>query len=235
MFRNLVTLSAALILSLFVASQTHAQSKDTEIKFDRATERQVIKAQEQIAKGQYNKGFKILEKLVDSDRLDARERAIIHIYQAATYFEIADDESAVEQFQLAYDSGGLGPQDAQNTLLDMARLKISVDQFASGAQDLELWAQNGGEVDEDIEELIRSSWIQAKNYDKALPLAEKYFNEANPKERDHYDQLYFVYAKLGLKDKTIAMLEEMLLQWPNDNILRDELELLKNPKNQNPN
>lgn len=65
--------------------------------------------------------------------------------------------------------------------------------------------------------------IQSENYECALPWAEHWFKNANPKERKQYDVLNFLYGKLKMNEKQVKIIKEMIELWPNDKSLSDSL------------
>ena len=72
-----------------------------------------------------------------------------------------------------------------------------------------------------MESMLWQAWLQAEQYDKALPWAEKWFEAANPKERKHYDLLYFLYRELEMRDQNARIIEQMFAIWPEDKSIRN--------------
>lgn len=196
----------------------------TEVNFKRREKARIGQAQSYFAKGDYDKGLKILNDILDDKYLDPPERAIVFILKGSTYFEMADDENAVIAFQAAYDTGGLSPYDGRNTLRDIAQLSFTMENYEQSAIALEQWRADGGAVnDVETTELLIDSWSYAGNFENALAAAEPYFNGLTEKERRHYDLMNFLYGKTGKVSRQTDILNEMLTLWPDDDILRQTL------------
>ena len=63
--------------------------------------------------------------------------------------------------------------------------------------------------------------MQAEDYRRALPWAEKWFNRASPKERRHFDLLNFLFNNLGMQGRQADIVKEMIGRWPEDKSLWD--------------
>jgi tetratricopeptide (TPR) repeat protein len=69
--------------------------------------------------------------------------------------------------------------------------------------------------------LLVQAWVEAEDYRRALPWAEKWFNTASPKERKHFDLLNFLYNNLEMPGKQADIVKQMIQKWPEDRTLWD--------------
>jgi len=65
-------------------------------------------------------------------------------------------------------------------------------------------------------DMLVGAWVQAEDYRRALPWAEKWFRAASPKERKHFDLLNFLYNNLGMTGKQADIVKQMLQRYPED-------------------
>jgi len=105
--------------------------------------------------------------------------------------------------------------------VNIAQLLIANGQYADGAQRLENYLNRGGQQKPQYVEMLTQAWVQSDNYSRALPWAEKWFNNANPKERKHFDLLNFLYNNLGQPGRQADIVKQMLNRWPEDKTLWD--------------
>jgi len=142
-------------------------------------------------------------------------------------YEIDDYDGAIAAFENAISSGGLLPKETSNLRVNIAQLLIANGKPEHGAQMLEDWMVGGGELQPKYIEYLWQAWSQAKQYDRALPWAEKWFENANPKQRKHYDLLYFIYYELEMRDKCVTIITQMHARWPDDKSISDAQLCLK--------
>lgn len=164
----------------------------------------------------YQEATSILKNTLTQFELSPYETATIHQMLGSNSYELDDYDGAILAFEKAIASGGLLPKEASNLRLNIAQLLIANGKPEQGAQMLEDWAASGGDLQPKYVEYLWQAWSQAEQYDRALPWAEKWFENANPKERKHYDLLYFMYRELEMRDKCAKLIARMHARWPND-------------------
>jgi len=165
---------------------------------------------------QYSAALGMLSKALALPDLNAYEKATMYQMQGSYYYELEQYGPAIQAFENAISSGGLLPKESSNLRVNIAQLLIADGKFVRGAQMLEDWNRNGGQLKPVHVEMLWQAWSQAENYRRALPWAERWFNEANPKERKHYDLLNFMYSNLNMPAKQADIAKQMINLWPQE-------------------
>jgi len=181
----------------------------------------VLAAQEYMAADNYGAAIGELNKALGIPDINPYERSVINQMLGSSYYESNQYNQAINAFENAISAGGLLPNEASNLRVNIAQLLIASDQFARGAQMLEDWNRNGGQLKPQHVEMLYQAWVQAEQYSRALPWAERWFNAASPKERKHFDVLNFLYNNLGMPGKQSDIVKQMINRWPEDKSLWD--------------
>lgn len=150
-----------------------------------------------------SRALPLLEQALNRPSLTPYEKATLYQMQGASFYELGDKMAAITSFQDAIDSQGLEPDEADNMILNIGQLYIANGQYEKGAQMLEAYANRGGKIKPNLQVLITQAWIQAEQYEKALPWAETWYAAADPKRRRDYNMLRFLYKKLGMDEPVI--------------------------------
>lgn len=174
-----------------------------------------------INESQHNAALSKLNEALSIDPLNAYERATIYQMQGASYYELNQYGAAITAFENSINSGGLLPNEADSLRVNVAQLLIANGQYAEGAQKLENYLNNGGQQKPQYVEMLTQAWVQSDNYSRALPWAQKWFDQASPKERKHFDLLNFLYNNLGQPGKQADIVKQMINRWPEDKTLWD--------------
>jgi tetratricopeptide (TPR) repeat protein len=170
---------------------------------------------------QHSAALAQLNKALALPELNAYERSTMYQMQGQAYYELNQYGPSIQAFENAISAGGLLPNESSNLRVNIAQLLIGDGQYARGAQMLEDWSRSGGNLKPQHVEYLYQAWVQAERYDRALPWAERYFNNANPKERKHFDLLNFLYNNLGMPAKQADIVKQMINRWPEDKSLWD--------------
>jgi len=176
---------------------------------------------------EFQNALDILEPEVVKGQLTPYERA--NMYQMIGQYLYALDRSALAQqsLQKAINSGGLNAEETQNLKVVITQLMIGNGQYREGAERLEAYLNSGGESKRQYVDLLVNSYVQAEDYNRALPWAEKWFNTAEPKQRKHYDLLHFLYNELDMPEQQLENLTQMFDIWPEDvTLLRGMMSVL---------
>ncbi|NNC37782.1 MAG: tetratricopeptide repeat protein [Hyphomonadaceae bacterium] len=200
-----------------VAQEAEAPSR----QFGSKSGQVVLTAQEQMASDQWSAALSTLSQALAIPELNPYEKSIIYQMQGSSYYELNQYPTAIQSFENAISAGGLLPNESSALRLNIAQLLIASDQFARGAQMLEDWNRAGGQFKPQHIEMLWQAWSQANQYSRALPWAERWFNQANPKERKHFDTLNYMYNNLNMPAKQADIVKQMINRWPQDKTLWD--------------
>lgn len=174
-----------------------------------------------ITSEQWGSALSKLNEALTVPELNPYERSMIYQMQGQAYYEQDQLLPAQQAFESAINAGGLLPKESDSLRVNIAQLMIGNGQFAEGAQMLENWGSQGGNLTDKHREFIMQAWIQSENYSRALPYAERWFNAKNPKVRADFDLLNFLYNNLGLPGKQADIVRQMINRWPEDKTLWD--------------
>lgn len=203
----------------FAPSTAYAQAEGRQ--FSSAAGEIVNAALQFINSNQHSAALGKLNEALALPTLNAYERGTIYQMQGASYYELNQYGPAISAFENSVNSGGLLPNEADSLRVNIAQLLIANGQYADGAQRLENYLNRGGQQKPQYVEMLTQAWVQSDNYSRALPWAEKWFNNANPKERKHFDLLNFLYNNLGQPGRQADIVKQMLNRWPEDKTLWD--------------
>jgi tetratricopeptide (TPR) repeat protein len=163
-----------------------------------------------------------LNALLSSGKpLNPYEKSTIYQMMGQAYNEVGNTAQSLTSFQNAINAGGLLPNEVDGIKVVVAQLLIVNGQYREGALALEAYLREGGQEKPAYVELLVQAWVEAEDYRKALPWAEKWFNTANPKERKHFDLLNFLYNNLNMPGRQADIVKQMIQKWPEDRTLWD--------------
>lgn len=203
-FRKSITTCLAATL-LAGAGMTPAFGQDDTRQFSVKSGKVVNNAMELANKQETEKALNILEKTVKDDALNPYERSTIYQMIGQYSYELDRSVEAQQAFDSAILAGGLLPKEIDNIKLVVAQLMIGNGQFREGAERLEEYLHSSGEHKPQHIDLLVNAWVQAEDYQRALPWAEKWLEPADRKARKHYELLYFLYTQLGQDEKSEIM------------------------------
>ncbi|GHA93290.1 hypothetical protein GCM10009069_15420 [Algimonas arctica] len=159
--------------------------------------------------------------LVSDNPLNPYEKSTIYQMLGQAYNDTDNTAGALKAFQNAINAGGMLPNEVDGIKVVIAQLMIVNGQYRAGAEALEKYLREGGQQKASYVELLVQAWVEAEDYRRALPWAEKWFNGANPKERKHFDLLNFLYNNLNMPGKQADIVKQMIQKWPEDRTLWD--------------
>jgi len=171
--------------------------------------------------GQTQSAISILQSTITSPELSPFERSTIYQMLGQWSYELDRSVEAQQNFENAINAGGLLPSETDNIRLIIPQLMIENGQYREGATRLENFLNSGAQQKPAHIDLLVNAWVQAEDYRRALPWAEKWFNAANPKERRHFDLLNFLFNNLGMQGRQADIVKEMINRWPEDKTLWD--------------
>jgi len=171
--------------------------------------------------GQTQAAIGILQSTISKPDLNPYERSTIYQMLGQYSYELDRAVEAQQNFENAINSGGLLASEVDNIKVVIAQLMIGNGQYRDGATRLENYLNGGGQQKDSYVELLVNAWVQAEDYRRALPWAEKWFNAARPKERRHFDLLNFLFNNLGMQGRQADIVKEMIGRWPEDKTLWD--------------
>ncbi len=172
-----------------------------------------------INSNQHSAALSQLGNVLAMPDLNPYERSMVYQMQGSSYYELNQYGPAIGGFQNAINAGGFLPHEADALRVSIAQLMIANGQYAEGAQALESYLNRGGQQKPQYIEMLTQAWVQSENYARALPWAQKWFDQANPKERKHFDLMNFLYNNLGQQGKQADIVKQMINRWPEDKTL----------------
>ena len=175
--------------------------------------------------GKYEESIAASNALLNKD-LPAKERAQTWLLLGSVYYELDDYARAISAFQNAVDSGGLNVDEARSLSLNIAQLYIASGKYRDGAERLEAYITADHPIKPEYIDMLIVAWMQAEEYERALPWLEKWYAGPQPKERKHFDLMTFVYHNLGMVEAQADILETMVQRFPSERGLRKRWALM---------
>ena len=170
-----------------------------------------------------------LDEAIKLPDLNPYEKSTIYQMIGQYNYDLGRSDRSITAFQNAIDEDGLLQNEKGNIEVVIAQLLIVEERYREGAERLEHFLASGGTEKPQYVELLTSAWVQAEDYEKALPWAKRWHNEANPKDRKHFDMLNFIYSQLDRSDNQLLIIEEMISLWPDDiNLWLQKASILSN-------
>jgi len=209
-------LSFAMFGASILFPSSAALAQDTSRQFSAIAGEKVAEAQSHAEAEAFESALGLLNTTLTLPDLTAYERSTIYQMLGQYHYEIERFEDSIAAFQSAIQAGGLLPQEVDKIELSIAQLMIGNGQYREGAERLEKSLNKMGRENLQYVELLIQAWVQADDYQRALPWAEYFFVHTSPKSRKHYDLLNFLYNSLNQTDKQIDLVEQMVSQWPED-------------------
>lgn len=181
---------------------------------------EVVNVTKALADGaDYQGALEKLDALIKTPDPSPYERGVIYQMMGQYSYELDQLDASIKAFENALTSGGLLPEERDNIDIVIAQLMIGKGQYRGGAERLESKIAMIDPIKSQYVDLLVNAWVQAEDYARALPWAEKWFAAANPKTRRHYDLMNFLYVQLGMDDAQIEIIQDMVERWPEDKTL----------------
>ncbi len=218
---SLLAVAAIGVSGLTVNSAAFAQEADEGRQFDAKSGEAVNSALTQANAGDNAGAVNTLNSALNLPDLNAYERSTMYQMLGQYSYELDRPADAQRYFESAISAGGLLPNEVGNIRVVIAQLMIGNGQYREGATRLENYLNSGGQEKPQYIELLTNAWVQAEDYRRALPWAERWFNSASPKERRHFDLLNFLFNNLGMQGRQADIVKEMIGRWPEDKTLWD--------------
>ncbi len=211
--------SVACLMPAFAQSQP--DSSPPSAQFSSKTGSFVLEAQNFLTENRDKDALIKLSQALSLDNLTAYERSVIYQMQGSAFYNLNALDQSITAFENALTSNGLSAKDRDNTQRQIAQLMIANGRYAEGAKRLDIHLTRSGTDSGKFVEMLMQARVQAKQYDKALPWAHKWFDAAQPQERKHFDILNFLYHSLNQPYKQAEIVRAMIEKWPNDKELWD--------------
>ena len=205
---SLLAVAAIGVSGFAVNSAAVAQAVDEGRQFDAKSGEAVNSALTQANAGDNQGAVNTLNSALNLPDLNAYERSTMYQMLGQYSYELDRPADAQRFFESAINSGGLLPNEIDSIRVVIAQLMIGNGQYREGATRLENFLNSGGQEKPQYVELLTNAWVQAEDYRRALPWAEKWFNRASPKERRHFDLLNFLFNNLGMQGRQADIVKE---------------------------
>jgi len=208
-FALLLGLSAALL------PRAYAQTA-TDRKFSRETGAIVNTTVGRMNSDDFATSLDSLDKLLRTHDLTSYETSIILQLKGQAHYELEQFSEAIRAFEGAIAAGGLLDNEVNQLRLNIGQILVveGGDDALRGYDMIAEW--HSSRRSQHIITIAQVDCFSSCNDESALLSAERWFNEANPKERKHYDLLNYIYSYRGLEAKRSILLDEMKERWPED-------------------
>ena len=158
---SMLALTVSSGMSVVVMENAYAQdTPDEGRQFGSKTGQIVLTAQEFMTADQYSAAIPELNRALALPEINPYERGVINQLLGSCYYETNQYNASINAFEAAIGSGGLLPDAASALRVNIAQLLIANDQPARGAQMLEDWSRNGGQLKPQYIEMLWQAWSQ---------------------------------------------------------------------------
>lgn len=216
LFRSMIITTA-----ICLAGTAWSQSPSNARTFSLETQKSMTKAMGYLSENKYSKAEKKLRDVLKIKNLSAYETSTVNQMLGQAAFRQDDYKDAIKYFERAAQAGGLLPRELTANELTIAQLYIKTKQYAAGASRMENWLRKTGSQEVKYLENAVQAYVQAEQYERALPWAERWFAMKSSKTRKHYDLMNFLYHNQGKTEKQLGILTAMTGQWPGERKLWD--------------
>ena len=216
-----IFMACAAIGAVTTLPMSSAYAQDEGRQFSSQTGEIVNQAVTLANNGNNASAAELLQQLIKTPDLNPYERSTIYQMMGQFAYELDRLKAAQSAFENAVQAGGLLPKEAENTHLAIAQLMIGNGQYRGGAERLETLLNTNPAPKPQHIKLLMNAWIQAKEFQRALPWAEKWFAAASPKTREHFDLLNYLFNTLNMRSRQSNLVKEMISRWPEDKTLWD--------------
>ena len=216
-------LTAAITTPSFAQSGTTPIDPQASAQFSSLVGQPVSEALELIKQQEFSAALTILNRALALEDISSYERATIYQMMGSAYYDLDRPADAIMAFKNAVAAQGLTAAQNGQLELQIAKLQIVSGQYEAGAKALEAWSGSGGRLTPEDIELLVQAWVNAGDFEKALPWTQKWYERASPKTRKHFDLLNLVYHKLGRYKDQIDIVKDMINQWPGERELWQNL------------
>lgn len=230
MYKIIKILSVILFVSLIISGTSVAEKSNDRV-FGVESGSIVAKAQiEQIAR-RHKSAIQKLKKALKVKGLSPYEESTIHRMIGASHYSLGDNKKAISAFGKAIKSGGLLESEVKTFEANIAQLNILEKNYELGAQQLETYFLGGGARKANLIKLITQAYVNAENYDAAIPWAEIMLKNDIVQTRKEYDTLLFLFDSPEKRVDQMLVANKMLDLWKNDNSLLLKVGLLRGKAN----
>jgi hypothetical protein len=233
-FKSLITpilLAAALATAVPVASFAQRNNQAAE---QEAAERiispevgeHLVKGQEAFEAKNYAAAGSAYQKALSERGITAYEKGIVYQLLAQIAIEQDSDRDAINWLARALNEGALNAKERQSTIFNLGNLNLRIEDYRAGANYLEQYLREGGQRNEQLFNNLVFAYDQQGNKREALRYALLAFEIANPKKRQNYDTLNYLYTELNMPAERAALLQEMVQLYPQDKTIWNSIAAL---------
>jgi len=225
MRKFMTSISASFILGLAVSS--HSLAQDSSRMFSAESGALAIAAKADQGANAHKDAIKKLKKALKIKNLKPYEVSAMEQMLAISYYATGKEEKAIESYEDAIASGGLRADEVRNIQVAMAQLHITAKNYDVAAQQLENFFAQGGEQTSKHLKLVLLAYMRDKNYQGAVPWAEKMLDRGFVTTRPEFNNFLFLFNSPEKRAQQIRTAERMLQLWPGDAELASKVEALK--------
>lgn len=225
MRKFMTSISASLIFGLAISGQVLAQ--DSSRMFSAESGALAIAAKADQGANEHKDAIKKLKKALKLKNLKPYEVSTMEQMLAISYYATGKEDKAIESYEDAIAAGGLRADEAKNIQVAMAQLNVAAKKYGKAAQQLEAYFAQGGEQNSKHLKLVLLAYMADKNYQAAVPWAEKMLDRGFVTTRPEYNNFLFLFNSPEKRTQQIRTAERMLQLWPGDAELASKVEALK--------
>jgi tetratricopeptide (TPR) repeat protein len=212
-----ILLSVAFAGAMGLAAVPASAQTCTETQFNAKTGDAYLKAETELITNKNAAAAIALAEPLKRQELNCYERGAVSRLLAAAYLQAGRSMDAVAELEFAIANGVITGPDVVTTYYNIGQLYLQADNLPKGAENLERWIRAGGRPDQKQNFQMAAIYNKMNRNTDAIKYAEAALAQAGSQpERQLFDFLNYLYDQTGQRAKQGALLERMLVAFPQD-------------------
>jgi len=171
-------------------------------------------AREEMDKGGNSKALARLKKLLPEITDRKYDTAVVYQTMGYIYHALDEIDNAIPTFIKSVESGDLPPDVTHDLYYIIAQLSIYKDQHKTGLEYLKKWFVDEPDPKADAHLLAASVYFELDNYEQAIPHLKTAIRKSDRPPDSWYEMLLSAYLQTGQLKSAVALLENMIVRYP---------------------
>jgi tetratricopeptide (TPR) repeat protein len=177
--------------------------------------KQLNSAQQQLNAGAPDKALLTLDNILTQRSSSPYEKALAQQTSGLIYYQQQKIDQAIKQFKLAIDSHALPLPAEQQSRYNLAQLYLSEQHYSASIKTMTLWFQLSEKPSGQAYLLLASAYAANHQYQEAIKPAQLAIETFSETTESHYRFLLGLYFETEDHPQATALLEKLILKFPN--------------------
>lgn len=208
--------SLFLLVLLLPTTALPVHAEEDQYVLEESTYKVLTKAQEEMNAGDNRTALARLEKLLPDISDKTYDTAVVQQTMGYIYHALEDFDKALNSFITSVESGAL-PQDVTHDLyFTIAQIATYRESYSTALEYLKKWFADEAVPGADAHLLAANIFLQTDDYKSAIPHLKDAINKSDKPPRSWYEMLLVAYIQTGKLNSAAALLENMIVRYPNE-------------------